>query len=129
MSAAASAAAQPGAGGAGAFARGSAAGGGGGGGPALVAGAGEDAWAARLNEWGSRVDASMELMSGAFSGMREEVLGTQVVLATTIHEAKAALNVMHEGFRQALGISATEQRTSVEALITHARVKFTELEV
>ena len=84
---------------------------------------------ARLNEWGTRVDASLLMMTGAFSAIREEVLGTQTVLAATINEAKAALNTMHEGFRQALSISAAEQRASVEALIVHARVKFIELEV
>jgi hypothetical protein len=101
----------------------------GGGGPQLVVGGGEDVWVAGINEWGRKVDASLGMMSGAFSSMREEVLGTQVVLGSTIQEAKAALDMMHEGFRQALGISAAEQRNSVEALITHARVKFTELEV
>ena len=55
-------------------------------GPALVRGAGEEAWMTRLN-------------------------------------------LMHDGFRQALTISAAEQRASVEALIVHARVKFLELEV
>ena len=95
----------------------------------MVAGGGDAAWIVRLNEWGSRVDASLGMMTGAFSALREEVLGTQTVLAATINEAKAALNLMHEGFRQALSISAAEQRASVEALIVHARVKFIELEV
>ena len=120
----AAAAAQPGAGGAGAAVRGPEAGG-----PGLAVGGGVEAWATSLNEWGRRVDASLGMMTGAFSALREEVLGTQTVLATTIHEAKVALNMMHEGFRQALSISAAEQRASVEALITHARVKFIELEV
>ena len=101
----------------------------GGGGPQLVVGGGEDTWVAGINEWGRKVDASLGMMSSAFSSMREEVLGTQVVLGSTIQEAKVALDMMHEGFRQALGISAAEQRSSVEALISHARVKFTELEV
>lgn len=99
------------------------------GGPALVRGAGEDAWVARLNEWGARVDASLHMTSNAFSVLRDEVLGTQAVLGTTIREAKVALDLMHDGFRQALTISAAEQRASVEALIVHARVKFLELEV
>ena len=75
------------------------------GGPQLLVGAGEDVWVANLNDWGRRVDASLGLMSGAFSGLRDEVVGTQVVLASTIQEAKAALNTMHEGFRRALDIS------------------------
>ena len=64
-------------------------GGGGGGalGPALVAGAGEDAWVVSLNEWGRKVDASLGMLSGAFSSMREEVLGTQTILGATIQEA------------------------------------------
>ena len=110
-----------------------AAGNGGGGGvahgPALVAGAGEDVWVASLNEWGGRVEASLAMMTGAFSTLRDEVLGTQTVLGVTIQEAKVALNQMHDSFRRALGDSAADQRSSVEALITHARVKFLELEV
>ena len=69
------------------------------------------------------------MMSGAFTTLRDEVLGTQNVLGATIQEAKVALNVMHDGFKQALATSAAEQRHAVEALITHARVKFIELEV
>jgi hypothetical protein len=84
---------------------------------------------ARLNEWGARVDASLHMTSNAFSVLRDEVLGTQAVLGTTIREAKVALDLMHDGFRQALTISAAEQLASVEALIVHARVKFLELEV
>ena len=84
---------------------------------------------ARLNEWGAKVDASLHMTSSAFSVLRDEVLGTQTVLGTTIREAKVALDLMHDGFRQALTISAAEQRASVEALIVHARVKFLELEV
>ena len=81
-----------------------------------------------MNEWGRRVDASLGLLSGAISDLRGEVVGTQVVLANTIQEAKVALGVMHEGFRQALDASGTSQRSAVEALINHARVKFLELE-
>ena len=93
-----------------------------------MVGAGEEAWVANLNDWGRRVDASLGLMSGAFSGLRDEVVGTQVVLATTIQEAKVALNTMHEGFRRALDISGATQRTDIESLINHARLKFLELE-
>ena len=113
----------------GAGAAGMGGGGGLGAGPALVPGAGEEAWVARLNEWGIRVDASLSMTSNAFSVLRDEVLGTQAVLGTTIREAKVALNLMHDGFKQALTVSAAEQRASVEALIVHARVKFIELEV
>ena len=98
------------------------------GGPQLVFGAGEEALVASMNDWGRRVDASLGLLSGAFSGLRDEVVGTQVVLATTIQEAKVALNVMHEGFRQALDVSGTTLCSAVEALINHARMKFLELE-
>ncbi len=84
---------------------------------------------ARLNERGATVDASLHMTSNVFSVMRDEVLGTQAVLGTTIPEAKVALDLMHDGFRQALTISAAEQRASVEALIVHARVKLLELEV
>ena len=83
--AAAAGAAAFGAGGAGAGASSSI--GGGGGGPALMVGAGEEAWVARLNEWGARVDASLHMTSNAFSVLRDEVLGTQAVLGTTIREA------------------------------------------
>ena len=38
------------------------------------------------------------MMSGAFTTLRDEVLGTQNVLGATIQEAKVALNVMHDGF-------------------------------
>jgi hypothetical protein len=69
------------------------------------------------------------MMTGAFTTLRDEVQGTQSVLGVTIQEAKVALNTMHDGFRQALATSAAEQRHAVEALITHARVKFVELEV
>ena len=69
------------------------------------------------------------MMSGAFTTLRDEVLGTQNVLGATIQEAKVALNVMHDGFKQALATSAAEQRHAAEALIMHARVKFIELEV
>ena len=82
-----------------------------------------------INAWSARIDASLGMISGAFTDLRTEVMGTQAVLTTTIHEAKIALNGMHEGFSQALGISAAEQRGAVEALITHARVKFLELEM
>ncbi len=68
---------------------------------------------ARLNEWGARVDASLHMTSNAFSVLRDELLGTQAVLGTTIREAKVALDLMHDGFRQALTISAAEQRPSV----------------
>ena len=112
----AAAAAQLGAGGAGA------AGSGGGGagvaeGPGLARGAGEDALVSSLNEWGRRVDASLGLLMSSFSDLRGEVFGTQAVLATTIQEAKVALNVMHEGFRQALDVNGAQQRFDVEALI------------
>ena len=65
-------------------------------------GAGEDALVANMNEWGRRVDASLGLLMSSLSDLRGEVVGTQVVLATTIQDAKVALTVMHEGFRQAL---------------------------
>ena len=94
----------------------------------LTVGAGEVAMIDAINAWSARVDASLGMISGAFTDLRTEVLGTQAVLTTTIHEAKIALNVMHEGFKQALGTSAAEQRGAVEALIMHARVKFLELE-
>ena len=68
---------------------------------------------AAINEWGGRVDASLGMISTAFTSMHEEVSKTQVVLGTTIQEAKAALDMMHEGFRQALNIGAAEQRSSV----------------
>ena len=97
-------------------------------GPGLVRGAGEDALVSGLNEWGRRVDASLGLLMNSFSDLRGEVLGTQAVLATTIQEAKVALNVMHDGFRQALDVNGAQQRSDVEALITHARMKFLELE-
>ena len=83
---------------------------------------------ASINEWGRRVDASLGLLMGSFSDLRGEVVGTQVVLANTIQEAKTALTVMHEGFRQALDTSSASQRFAVEALISHARAKFLELE-
>ena len=121
---AAAAAALFGAGGAGAVGLGS----GGDAGPGLQFGAGEDALVTRMNEWGRRVDASLGLLMGSFSDLHGEVVSTQVVLATTIQEAKVALNVMHEGFRQALDVSGASQRTAVEELINHARAKFLELE-
>lgn len=74
------------------------------------------------------MDASLGLLMNSFSDLRGEVLGTQAVLVTTIQEAKTALNVMHDGFRQALDVNGAQQRSDVEALITHARVKFLELE-
>ena len=77
-------------------------------------GAGEDALVANMNEWGRRVDASLGLLMGSFSDLRGEVVGTQVVLATTIQEAKVALTVMHGGFRQALDVSGTSQHSAVE---------------
>ena len=111
MSSAAGAAAF-GAGGAGA-----AVGGGEGGalGPALRVGAGEEAWVARLNDWGSTVEASLAMMTGAFNTLRDEVLGTQTVLGVTLQEAKVALNVKHDRFKQALATSAAEQRHAIEA--------------
>ena len=94
-----------------------------------MVGAGEEAWVARLNEWGGSMEASLKMLNGAFSTLRDEVLGTQNVLGVTIQEAKVALDTMHNDFRGALGASATDQRRDIEALIGHARVKFVELEV
>ena len=75
-------------------------------GPQLVLGAGEAALVDSLNDWCRRVDASLGLMSGAFSDLRTEVAGTQTVLVATIQEAKIALGAMHEGFRTALDAHA-----------------------
>jgi hypothetical protein len=44
-----------------------------------------------------RCDASVGLILGAFSDLRAEVMGTQVALATTAQEAKAALGAMLDG--------------------------------
>ena len=99
------------------------------GGPQLLGGAGEQAWVASLNDWGRRVDASLGLMSTAFSGLRDEVVGTQTALVSTIQDAKVALNTMHEGFRMALDASGATQRADIVALIAHARTKFQELEL
>ena len=68
----------------------------------LTVGAGEAAMVEALSEWSKRVDASLVLMSVAFSDLRTEVMGTQVALVATVQEAKVALGGMHEGFRAAL---------------------------
>ena len=94
----------------------------------LMMGAGEAAMVDALNEWSSRVDASLGLMSGAFSDLRAEVMGTQVALVTTVQEAKVALGAMHEGFRGALEAHSTTQRAITEALVVDARLKFEGLE-
>ena len=70
--------------------------------PLLVLGQGEAAQVDAMNEWARRVDASLGLMSGAFSDMRAEIVNTQAVLVATVQDAKVALGAMHEGFRAAL---------------------------
>ena len=83
---------------------------------------------ARVNEWGRRVDASLELISNTLSALRSEVEGTQAVLVVTVQEAKTALGAMHEGFRMALDAHGAHQRSAVEAIVTGASAKFSELE-
>ena len=97
--------------------------------PALLAlGAGESAMVDALNGWSARVDASLGLMSGAFSDLRTEVVGTQGALVATVQEAKMALSAMHEGFRAALETQSATQRAISEALVVDARLKFDDLE-
>jgi len=55
-----------------------------------------------LNGWSRTVDASLGLMSTAFSDLRGELVGTQNALVATVRDAKATLTGMHEGFRAAL---------------------------
>ena len=98
------------------------------GGPQLVAGCGEAALIEALNNWGRTVDASVGLMSTAFSSLRDEVIGTQSVLLGTIHDGKTTLAGMHEGFRAALEAQGAGQRTATEALVNDTRSKFAELE-
>ena len=81
-----------------------------------------------LRRWGLQVDASLHLMSGAFSTLRDEVAGTQAVLVATVHDAKLTLGGLHEGFRSALEAQGLSQRNAVELVVTNARSKFTELE-
>jgi hypothetical protein len=94
----------------------------------LVLGTGEAAQVDAMNEWSARVDASIGLMSGAFSDLRSEVMGTQVALMSTVQEAKVALGAMHEGFRAALETHSGTQRAITEALVVDARLKFEDLE-
>ena len=81
-----------------------------------------------LNGWSARVDASLGLMSGAFSDLRTEVVGTQGALVAAVQEAKMALGTMHEGFRAALETHSATQRAISEALVVDARLKFDDLE-
>ena len=94
----------------------------------LVLGTGEAAQVDAMNEWSARVDASIGLMSGAFSDLRSEVMGSQVALMSTVQEAKVALGAMHEGFRAALETHSGTQRAITEALVVDARLKFEDLE-
>jgi hypothetical protein len=96
--------------------------------PLLVLGQGEAAQVDAMNEWARRVDASLGLMSGAFSDMRAEIVNTQAVLVATVQDAKVALGAMHEGFRAALETHGTTQRSLTEALVLDARVKFEDLD-
>ena len=76
----------------------------------LVLGTGEAVQVDAMNQWSARVDASIGLMSGAFSDLRSEVMGTQVALMSTVQGAKVALGAMHEGFRAALETHSGTQR-------------------
>ena len=98
------------------------------GGPQLTVGCGEAALVDALNSWGRSVDASISLMSTAFSSLRDEVVGTQSALVGTIHEAKVTLGGMHEGFRMALEAQGAAQQVATEALVNDARAKFLALD-
>ena len=81
-----------------------------------------------LNRWGRQVDASLGMMSSAFSTLRDEIAGTQAALLGTVHDAKLTLSGMHEGFRAALEAQSVVQCTATETLVNDSRQKFAELE-
>ena len=59
--------------------------------PLLVLGGGEAAMVDVLNEWSRRVDASLGLMSGAFSDLRTEVVEPQAARTSALTTTEVGL--------------------------------------